>query len=119
MKKRILFSILTLLLCTYLQYGQKETILYSYINTSGTPCTHELYVNANKLLILNKKKYAEKLEAKIRENTLNKIKLSYEDYYSTEFYVTVYTNRLFYFFHKSFFFTFTTFSSNGYTSTPL
>lgn len=119
MKKRILFSILALLLCTYLQYGQKETVLYSYINTSGTTCTHELYVNANKLLILNKKRYAEKLETKIRETTLNKVKLSYEDYNSTEFYVTVYTNRLSYFFHKSFFFSFTTFSSGGYNSTPL
>lgn len=42
MKKEILFSVLVLILCTYLQFGRQETVLFSRISATETTCTHDL-----------------------------------------------------------------------------
>lgn len=119
MKKEILFSVLVLILCTYLQFGRQETVLFSRISATETTCAHDLYVNANKLFILNKENYERKLADKIVKNRIKGTRFSYDDYSLTEFNVSVYTNRFSYFLHKSFSFNIQTSSRGGYTSTPL
>lgn len=42
MKKEILFSVLVLILCTYLQFGRQETVLFSRISATETTCTHKV-----------------------------------------------------------------------------
>lgn len=81
MKKR--FIIIGILICItpfigYLQCGREEKVISTMTSTSGTFFRQEIVVVANKLVVIDKEKYAEKLVEKAVNNKYKNVRFSYD-----------------------------------------
>ena len=98
MRRKIVFIVLCALVIAglfYLQCGREMTV--NHITTERNPKGYSasVTITANKLVIINKKKYEKDLLQRVENNELPNMKLSYDAMgYPDELTITVYANVL-------------------------
>ena len=93
MIKKIVISICLISLLLFLQYGRSEHVVSSYVESKEN---QELVIIANKIIIIDRTQYAQKLLQKILDNKLKNIRLSYDYGIPEKMTVRIYSNRLMY-----------------------
>lgn len=96
MIKKILISICLISLLLFLQYGRSEHVVSSYVECYESTENQELVIIANKIIIIDRTQYAQKLLQKILDNKLKNIRLSYDYGIPEKMTVRIYSNRLMY-----------------------
>ena len=83
-----MISICLISLLLFLQYGRSEHVVSKE--------NQELVIIANKIIIIDRTQYAQKLLQKILDNKLKNIRLSYDYGIPEKMTVRIYSNRLMY-----------------------
>lgn len=95
MRKRfiVVFVVINIFIYIYLQYGRNINVNTSVSNISDNFYMQELTVTANKLFILDKRKFSEEIIEHCRNNTFHDIHFSYDlSGYPNQLRIFVYTN---------------------------
>ena len=92
MIKKIVISICLISLLLFLQYGRSEHVVSSYVECYESKENQELVIIANKIIIIDRTQYAQKL----LDNKLKNIRLSYDYGIPEKMTVRIYSNRLMY-----------------------
>lgn len=88
----------------YLQYGREEKVVNTMVSTSGIFCKQEFSVLANKLVVLDKEKYADDLIEKAINNKYKNVRFSYDiSGYPNEMKIEVYRDKWHYMHNKCMF----------------
>lgn len=96
MRRRYIIGILigVVIFLIYLQFGREEKVVNTQISTSKTFYKQEFSVVANKLLIVDKEMYADKLIEKGIDNKYKNVRFSYDiSGYPNEIRILVYVDN--------------------------
>ena len=89
----LIFLIMFLIVGFYLQYGRDMDVYNSYVFSVGSHNEQNLKIVANKLWIKDKRKYADEILERCRNNSFNSIDFCYDWYVPNSLYVEVYLSK--------------------------
>lgn len=91
----IIFVLCLLAVILYLQFGRDVKVVSSMNSSSGNCYEMDLTIVANRLIIMDKKKFAENIKNRCMENNFREIKFSYDLLgHPDQIKIKVYTNEL-------------------------
>lgn len=89
----LIFLIVFFTIGFYLQYGRDMDVYNSYVFNVGSYNEQNLKIVANKLWIKDKRKYADEILERCRNNSFNSIDFCYDYYAPNSLYVEVYLSK--------------------------
>lgn len=89
-KKVFIIFMILLIILLYLQYGRDMDVYNSYVFSAGTYHEQQLKVVINRLWVNNKRKCADEILQRCKENSFKSVDFCYDSYIPNELYVDVY-----------------------------
>lgn len=101
-KIKLGISIIFLVIIIFLQFGREAECIYSSSFTCANQYGEDIVIVAKKIVIMDKRKLAEKIIQKCIDNEIKNVLFSYDlRGYPSELHVTVYANDLFRLWNKA------------------